>query len=107
MVRHGGPACKFVARLGWGRMARAMPTYTLNDGTVLPAIGFGTYPLKGEAGAAAISSAIEAGYRLLDSAVNYGNEGAVGAAVRPPRPRAHPLAGSQGRAVRGRLAGAL
>ena len=63
-------------------MARATPAYTLNDGTVLPAIGFGTYPLRGEAGVAAISSAIEAGYRLLDSAVNYENEGAVGAAVR-------------------------
>ena len=56
--------------------------YTLNDGTSLPAIGFGTYPLKGEAGVAAICSAIAHGYRLLDSAVNYENEGAVGAAVR-------------------------
>lgn len=59
-----------------------VPQHTLNDGTTIPAIGFGTYPLRGAAGTAAIIGAIEAGYRLIDSAVNYGNEDAVGAAVR-------------------------
>jgi diketogulonate reductase-like aldo/keto reductase len=58
------------------------PTYELNDGTSLPAIGFGTYPLKGADGIAAMVSAIQAGYRLLDSAVNYENETEVGEAVR-------------------------
>ncbi len=29
-----------------------VPTYTLNDGSTLPAIGFGTYPLKGSDGVA-------------------------------------------------------
>ncbi|HEX8780514.1 MAG TPA: aldo/keto reductase [Nocardioides sp.] len=57
-------------------------TYTLNDGTTLPAVGFGTYPLKGEDGIAAMTSALEVGYRLLDSAVNYGNEAEVGEALR-------------------------
>jgi diketogulonate reductase-like aldo/keto reductase len=60
----------------------AIPTYELNDGHSLPAIGFGTYPLKGEDGVAAIRGAIEAGYRLLDTAVNYGNEPEVGEAIR-------------------------
>jgi 2,5-diketo-D-gluconate reductase A len=59
-----------------------VPTYTLNDGQSLPAIGFGTYPLSGEDGVAAITGAIEAGYRLLDTAVNYENEREVGEAVR-------------------------
>lgn len=59
-----------------------IPTYVLNDGTTLPAIGFGTYPLRGEEGTAAIVSALEAGYRLLDTAVNYDNEVEVGEAVR-------------------------
>ena len=59
-----------------------IPQHTLNDGTTLPAIGFGTYPLRGQAGVAAMVDAIAAGYRLLDSAFNYDNEGAVGAAVR-------------------------
>ena len=57
-------------------------TYALNDGTSLPAIGFGTYPLKGGDGIDAMVSALEAGYRLLDTAVNYGNEAEVGKALR-------------------------
>ena len=59
-----------------------IPTYTLNDGTTLPAIGFGTYPLKGDDGIAAIANALENGYRLLDTAVNYRNEREVGEAIR-------------------------
>jgi diketogulonate reductase-like aldo/keto reductase len=59
-----------------------VPTRTLGDGTTLPAIGFGTYPLTGEDGIRAIVSALEAGYRLLDTAVNYGNEAEVGEAIR-------------------------
>ncbi|HEU5037023.1 MAG TPA: aldo/keto reductase [Nocardioides sp.] len=60
----------------------AIPTYDLNDGTTVPAIGFGTYPLTGEDGTAAVRSAIEVGYRLVDTAVNYGNEPEVGEAIR-------------------------
>ena len=59
-----------------------VPTYDLNDGTTIPAIGFGTYPLRGEDGIAAIVSAIGAGYRLVDTAVNYDNEVEVGEAIR-------------------------
>ncbi|MFT3873741.1 MAG: aldo/keto reductase [Nocardioides sp.] len=59
-----------------------IPTHTLNDGHTLPAIGFGTYPLNGEDGIVAVVSAVEQGYRLLDTAVNYGNEEAVGEAIR-------------------------
>lgn len=58
------------------------PFLTLNDSSDIPAVGFGTYKLNGQAGVAAIVSALEAGYRLLDSAFNYENEGAVGEAVR-------------------------
>lgn len=53
----------------------------LNDGTRLPDVGFGTYPLRGDAGTTAVLSALDAGYRLIDTAVNYGNEDAVGRAV--------------------------
>ena len=56
--------------------------HILNDGTTLPIIGLGTYSLWGHAGAEAMSAALQEGYRLLDSAVNYENEGAVGRAVR-------------------------
>ncbi len=58
------------------------PTYTLNDGTEIPAIGFGTYPLDGDEAVTAVASALEAGYRLLDTAVNYGNEESVGEGLR-------------------------
>jgi diketogulonate reductase-like aldo/keto reductase len=60
----------------------AVPTHTLNDGLVVPAIGFGTWPLRGDDAVRTIGSALEVGYRLLDSAVNYENEAEVGEAVR-------------------------
>ncbi len=59
-----------------------IPSYTLNDGHSLPALGFGTYPLGGESGVESLVSALHQGYRLIDSAVNYENEGTVGRAVR-------------------------
>ncbi|WP_336632944.1 MULTISPECIES: aldo/keto reductase [unclassified Microbacterium] len=59
-----------------------IPTVTLNDGTAFPELGFGTYNLRGPEGVDAIVAAIENGYRLLDSAVNYENETEVGDAVR-------------------------
>lgn len=59
-----------------------VPTYTLNDGHEIPAIGFGTYPLRGEDGVAAVVSALGVGYRLIDTAVNYENEREVGEAIR-------------------------
>ena len=55
--------------------------YELNDGHRLPVIGFGTWPLRGEAGVSAMVRAIDNGYRLIDSAVNYENEVDVGDAV--------------------------
>jgi len=59
-----------------------IPTYTLNDGTTLPVIGFGTSGLRGETAVEATSSALEAGYRLVDTAVNYENEREIGEALR-------------------------
>jgi diketogulonate reductase-like aldo/keto reductase len=59
-----------------------IPTYTLNDGTTLPAIGFGTAGLRGEDAVTATTSALEAGYRLIDTAVNYENESEIGEALR-------------------------
>ena len=53
----------------------------LNDGHLLPELGFGTYPLRGDEGYQAIRSALDAGYRLIDSAVNYENEDTVGRAI--------------------------
>lgn len=62
-------------------MSISIPEIKLNDGMTVPAVGFGTYKLNGAAGVQAIVSAIDAGYRLIDLAFNYENEGAVGEAV--------------------------
>ncbi|THG34535.1 aldo/keto reductase [Glaciibacter flavus] len=59
-----------------------IPTYTLNDGENLPAIGLGTYGLRGDAGIASVEAAIASGYRLLDTALNYENEREVGEGMR-------------------------
>lgn len=63
-------------------MSERLADITLNDGLKLPAVGFGTYRLNGHEGADVIQNAIRLGYRLIDSAFNYENEGAVGRAVR-------------------------
>jgi diketogulonate reductase-like aldo/keto reductase len=60
----------------------SIPEITLNDGLKLPAVGFGTYKLNGASGVNTIVGAIDTGYRLLDSAFNYENEGALGEAIR-------------------------
>jgi 2,5-diketo-D-gluconate reductase A len=56
-------------------------TWQLNDGQPLPVIGFGTYPHRGDDSQVTTAHALQAGYRLLDTALSYGNEAAVGRAV--------------------------
>ncbi|TKK88578.1 aldo/keto reductase [Herbidospora galbida] len=55
---------------------------TLNTGHSMPLVGLGTYPLQGRTAIDAVLTAVDAGYRLLDTAASYGNEAAVGAGVR-------------------------
>ncbi|MCF8999553.1 aldo/keto reductase [Acinetobacter nectaris] len=62
-------------------LQQSIPVHTLHDGYGIPAIGFGTYTLKGNNGVETMLGAIEQGYRMLDTAFNYENEGAVGQAV--------------------------
>lgn len=59
-----------------------METFTLNNGVKLPVVGFGTWDVRGEAGKHAILTALELGYRLIDTAQMYDNEEIVGKAVR-------------------------
>ena len=63
-------------------MGQSIPEIALHDGLTLPVIGLGTYNLRGNEGVNAITSAIDSGYRLIGTAYNYENEGAVGEAVR-------------------------
>lgn len=57
-------------------------TIKLNDGNFMPIIGLGTYSLKGQTCINSILSALENGYRLIDTAYIYDNEEAVGKAVK-------------------------
>ena len=52
--------------------------FVAHNGFALPPQGFGTYNLRGERGAQSVRTAVELGYRLVDTAFNYENEGAVG-----------------------------
>ena len=56
------------------------PEIKLLNGLELPGIGFGTYK-AGETSVEAVRAAIDAGYRLIDTASVYGNEREVGEAV--------------------------
>lgn len=56
--------------------------YQLLDGFSIPKIGFGTYKLNGFEGTRRIEQALSVGYRLIDTAFNYENEGIVGQAIR-------------------------
>ncbi|WP_326614108.1 aldo/keto reductase [Streptomyces scopuliridis] len=57
------------------------PVHTLNDGTSLPAVGLGTYPLDDDASEKAVAGALALGYRLIDTALNYRNETGTGRGV--------------------------
>jgi len=58
-----------------------MQTVTLNNGVVMPVLGYGVYQIPAEETERAVAAALEAGYRLLDTAAGYGNEEAVGRAI--------------------------
>lgn len=53
----------------------------LASGAQMPLLGFGTWQIKGKDAVRASSAALEAGYRHLDTATVYGNEGEVGRAI--------------------------
>lgn len=59
-----------------------VPMITLNDGNHIPQLGFGTYKVPADETAAAVRSALEIGYRHVDTAQMYGNEKGVGQGVR-------------------------
>ncbi|MGW7097785.1 aldo/keto reductase [Streptomyces sp. NPDC054838] len=59
-----------------------MQTVTLNNGVEMPVLGFGVYQIPPEQTERAVTEALAAGYRLLDTAAAYQNEEAVGRAIR-------------------------
>jgi 2,5-diketo-D-gluconate reductase A len=58
-----------------------IPTVTLNDSTTMPQLGFGVFQVPDDGAHRAVATALEAGYRSIDTAAVYGNEAGVGRAV--------------------------
>uniref|UniRef100_A0A540VMT0 Aldo/keto reductase n=1 Tax=Litorilinea aerophila TaxID=1204385 RepID=A0A540VMT0_9CHLR len=60
-----------------------MPTVTLNNGVKMPILGYGVFQIPDLAECErCVLDALEVGYRLIDTAASYGNEAAVGAAIK-------------------------
>ncbi|ACZ20223.1 aldo/keto reductase, diketogulonate reductase [Sanguibacter keddieii DSM 10542] len=59
-----------------------IPDITLNNGVTIPQLGFGTFQVAEDQTQRIVESAIETGYRHIDTAAGYYNEAGVGAAVR-------------------------
>ena len=59
-----------------------MKYVTLNNGLKMPVLGYGVYQVEPDECERCVSDAVEAGYRLIDTAQAYGNEEGVGRAVK-------------------------
>ena len=59
-----------------------VPTVALANGEAMPALGLGTSPMNDAQTETTVAAAIEVGYRLIDTAENYGNERGVGRGIR-------------------------
>ncbi|MBJ8344181.1 aldo/keto reductase [Antrihabitans sp. YC2-6] len=59
----------------------SVPTIVLNDGNVIPALGFGVWQVPDDESYAAVGIALDAGYRSIDTAAIYGNERGTGKAI--------------------------
>jgi 2,5-diketo-D-gluconate reductase A len=60
----------------------AVPNITLNDGNIIPQLGFGVFQIEPGDTVEAVSEALQVGYRHIDTAEMYGNEKEVGEAIR-------------------------
>lgn len=70
------------AGLDGGMRSTIAPTVTLLHGSAMPRLGLGTWPMDDAAAETTVAAAIELGYRLVDTAENYGNERGVGRGVK-------------------------
>ncbi|POH71032.1 oxidoreductase [Cryobacterium zongtaii] len=59
----------------------SIPAITLNNGVEIPQLGFGVFQVPDDETAAAVTAALDAGYRSIDTAAIYGNEAGVGRAL--------------------------
>src|SRR5690348_98719 len=69
---------------GRGRMdlmTHAVPNAALADGHEIPVLGFGTWQITGEQAYQSVRTALEVGYRHIDTATMYQNESELGRAI--------------------------
>lgn len=59
-----------------------IPHFTLHNGVSIPQLGLGTWPMDDDQASQAVQTALDVGYRLIDTAEAYGNEKGVGEAIR-------------------------
>ncbi len=59
-----------------------VPSIVLNDGNVIPQLGFGVFQVPADDAFPAVTTALEVGYRSIDTAAIYGNEEGTGRAIR-------------------------
>jgi 2,5-diketo-D-gluconate reductase A len=64
-----------------GSVLTAVPQITLNNGQSIPQLGFGVFQIEPKNTVEAVSTALQAGYRHIDTAEGYGNEKEVGEAI--------------------------
>lgn len=65
------------------KMTKPTDSFKLRNGVAIPCVGFGTWQTPdGDVAVNAVVNAIEAGYRHIDTAEDYGNEASVGAAIK-------------------------
>ena len=62
-------------------MTNAIPQLTLNDSHTIPQLGFGVFQVPPDETAAAVTTALDTGYRSIDTARAYRNEAGVGEAT--------------------------
>ncbi len=61
--------------------SREIPAVTVRGGGQMPMVGFGTWPMRGRQARTAVTAALDAGYRHVDTATMYANEAEVGQAL--------------------------
>jgi 2,5-diketo-D-gluconate reductase A len=64
-----------------GETMTSLPTVTLNNGVEMPQLGFGVFQVPDDETTAAVTAALAAGYRSIDTAAIYGNEEGTGRAL--------------------------
>jgi 2,5-diketo-D-gluconate reductase A len=78
------PLIRHSRRRGCGPSLEDMsiPTFTLNNGVTMPALGLGVFQAAPQQTVDAVEAALSIGYRHVDTAAAYGNEREVGEAIR-------------------------